>query len=216
MRVKTKDTKEIQKEIQKLEKDLSARTNYPIRVVKDAVADAVQLAKSQHELMKEYLKLWTERHENTVNKYNRLLLIPTVNPHSIKMIGLRNKMQKQQKNIQFYQEHIQNNTFPPVIFGGKENYYKRQKGLLSKEDWNELRNGRVSSRGDATKGGNPNLRVVETEDGFALQITSNRKIEKGKTFEYEKRSCLFILPRKNTYCHEKIQKNRSVQRKKIS
>ncbi|GAA3328515.1 hypothetical protein GCM10020331_072780 [Ectobacillus funiculus] len=44
----------------------------------------------------------------------------------------------------------------------------------------------MSSRGDATKGGNPNLRVIETEGGFALQMISNRKVINGKKFYYEK------------------------------
>lgn len=93
------DGDQIQKEVQKLEKDLSSRTNYPIRVAKDAVQDAIQLVKAQHELMKDYLKLWAERYENTKKCYDKLLMIPTVHIHSLKMIGLRNKMEKQVKKM---------------------------------------------------------------------------------------------------------------------
>ena len=102
------------------------------------------------------------------------------------MIGLRRKMEKQQKEMVFYEKHISNHTFPPVIFGGRKNFEKRQKNEITQTEWRELRNGRISSRGDATKGGNPNLRVMETENGFALQVISKRKIQTGKTFTYEK------------------------------
>jgi IS605 OrfB family transposase len=95
-------------------------------------------------------------------------------------------MERQLKNIAFYEQHILHNTFPSVVFGGRKNFEELQKGNLSKEKWNELRNGRMSSRGDATKGGNPNIRVVKTEEGFALQMTSNHKVMNGKKFYYEK------------------------------
>lgn len=180
------DDKELQKEVQKLEKELSAKTGYPIRVVKDAVADAVQLVKARHALMKDYYELWKERYENSMELYEKLKAIPTINLQSLRMKGLRNKMERQFRNLRFYQKHILENTFPPVVFGGKGNFKKLQTGKLTKNEWNDFRNGRVSARGDATKGGNPNLRVVETENGYALQMTSNHKIMKGKRVEYEK------------------------------
>lgn len=179
-------TEDIQKSVQELEKELSVKTGYPIRVAKDTVCDAKQLVHSQHELMKHYRDNWKEKYENTKNKYDQLAAIPTVNPNSIRIIGLRRKMEKQQKKMAFYEKHISNHTFPPVIFGGRKNFEKRQKNEITQMEWKELRNGRISSRGDATKGGNPNLRVIKTENGFALQVISNRKIQTGKTFTYEK------------------------------
>lgn len=177
---------ELQKNVQELEKELANKTGYPIRVSKDAVYDAKQLVTSQHELMKHYRDQWKEKYENTKKKYDKLARIPTVNMNSVKMVGLRSKMKKQIEKIDFYEQYIANKTFPSVIFGGKANFKKRQNNEISKLEWRELRNGRVSSRGDATKGGNPNLRVIETENGFALQVISNRKIMTGKTFTYEK------------------------------
>ena len=184
------DTKELQTEVQSLEKELSKRTGYPIRVAKDAVADAVQLVKARHSLMEEYYEMWKERYENTRSRYEELTKIPNLNLHSFRMKGLRNKMERQFRNLSFYHNHITNHTFPSVVFGGKKNFEKLQKGELTKEEWNDLRNGRMSSRGDATKGGNPNLRVIETEKGFALQMTSNRHKARGKQILYEK----MILP----------------------
>lgn len=186
LEAKISDRKELQKEVQKLEKELVVKTKYPIRVAKDAVADAIQLVKARHILMKEYYELWKERYEKTTALYEKLSVIPEINQHSFRILGLKNKMERQYRNVQFYSEQMANHTFPSVVFGGKKNFKKLQNGKLTKTEWNDLRNGRLSSRGDATKGGNPNLRVIETERGFGLQITSNRNISKGEKPVYEK------------------------------
>lgn len=47
-----------------------------------------------------------------------------------------------------------------VLFGGKQAWKEMQSGKLSKEEWWERRNGQLYSRGDRTKSGNPNIRVV--------------------------------------------------------
>jgi len=47
-----------------------------------------------------------------------------------------------------------------VLFGGKQTWKDMQAGKLSKEEWQERRNGHLYSRGDRTKSGNPNIRVV--------------------------------------------------------
>lgn len=50
-----------------------------------------------------------------------------------------------------------------VVFGGKKAFQERTKGTLSKKDWLRLRNGQLWSRGDKTKTGNPNIRLVGEE-----------------------------------------------------
>jgi IS605 OrfB family transposase len=47
-----------------------------------------------------------------------------------------------------------------VLFGGKQAWKDMQSGKLSKEEWQERRNGQLYSRGDRTKSGNPNIRIV--------------------------------------------------------
>jgi IS605 OrfB family transposase len=50
---------------------------------------------------------------------------------------------------------------PSVIFGGKKAWKNFQSGELAKEDWQQRRNSLLYSRGDKTKKGNPNIRVVK-------------------------------------------------------
>lgn len=47
-----------------------------------------------------------------------------------------------------------------VLFGGQQAWKEMQSGNLSKDEWQERRNGQLYSRGDRTKSGNPNIRVV--------------------------------------------------------
>ncbi|WP_342048776.1 hypothetical protein, partial [Bacillus sp. OTU530] len=110
---------------------------------------------ARHTLMVEYHELWKERYENTKAKYEKFKQNPNVNHRSFHILGLQNKMERQLKHIQFYEQHILQHTFPSVVFGGRKNF-------------EELRNGRMSSRGDATKGGNPNKKAV-------FRITSCQK-----------------------------------------
>jgi len=54
-------------------------------------------------------------------------------------------------------------TQPNALFGGKRAWKDMQSGLLSKGDWKARRNNTLYSRGDKTKQGNPNLRIVRDE-----------------------------------------------------
>lgn len=52
---------------------------------------------------------------------------------------------------------------PNALFGGKRAWRDLQSGRLSKEEWQARRNNTLYSRGDRTKQGNPNLRIVGDE-----------------------------------------------------
>jgi IS605 OrfB family transposase len=47
-----------------------------------------------------------------------------------------------------------------ALFGGKKLWHKFQVGSISKKKWNQIRNNTLYSRGDRTKKGNPNIRIV--------------------------------------------------------
>lgn len=46
-----------------------------------------------------------------------------------------------------------------ALFGGRRAWEKLQTGTLSRSEWQQIRNSQLYSRGDRTKGGNPNIRV---------------------------------------------------------
>lgn len=49
----------------------------------------------------------------------------------------------------------------PTVFGGKKNLLRRQKNLISKEEWKELRLGTMNVVGEANKKGNRKFRIEE-------------------------------------------------------
>ncbi|KXA95509.1 hypothetical protein AKJ36_00240 [candidate division MSBL1 archaeon SCGC-AAA259I07] len=57
-----------------------------------------------------------------------------------------------------------------VVFGGRKNLKKRERGKISNEEWKRLRNNQLYSRGDKTKRGNLNLRLVEQDGGLHLRV----------------------------------------------
>ena len=86
-------------------------------------------------------------------------------------------------------------TFPPVTFGTKEMFHRRCKGLITKQEWNDRRNNRYYSRGDKSKGGNPNLRVVFKDGVSCLEIST---FEKTKINRAVKVLMAIYLPQKLT------------------
>jgi IS605 OrfB family transposase len=169
-----------------IEKLCASKTGMNIRFAKDAVEDARQLVQSCKELTKLHLDLWLSRFEKTKSKYDTLINIPEINLHSKKILGLQNAIKKQEAKVAHYKKHIDDQTFDEVIFGGSGNFEKRTKGLITKEQWWEHRNGRISSRGDATKNGNPNLRLVEESSNFFLELSTCEKLHRGKRIFYKK------------------------------
>lgn len=56
------------------------------------------------------------------------------------------------------------------IFGGKKNWKKLISGLITKEEWRDIRDLELYSRGDRTKKGNPNIRIINTSSGYSLRV----------------------------------------------
>lgn len=57
-----------------------------------------------------------------------------------------------------------------AVFGGKKTWKKLLSGLITKEQWHDIRDFELYSRGDRTKKGNPNTRIYKTPEGYRLRI----------------------------------------------
>jgi IS605 OrfB family transposase len=57
-----------------------------------------------------------------------------------------------------------------ALFGGKKNWKDMLSGLLPKKDWQATRDNEVYSRGDRSKQGNPNIRVISSPEGYRLRV----------------------------------------------
>ena len=171
-----------------LEKDTARKYNLNIRQAKDAVENARQIIASQRQLTK-------INYENYTKKVKAIekVLSKKDNLTERKKNALISKLNKRIRKQQYFKSFIDNNTIPSVIFGTKEMFLRRCKGLISNEEWKSCRNNRIYSRGDKTKKGNPNLRVVIVKGMSFLEIST---LDKSKTNRAVKIQVPLYLPQK--------------------
>lgn len=152
-----------------LEKVVANKYQLNIRQAKDAVESARQTIASQHELVKLYCGNYRKKVDALVKK----LKYPNLSERKRK--ALSSKLAKRQRKLDYWTAFLATKTFPPVTFGTKAMFIRRCKGLITKQEWQDFRNDRFYSRGDKSKGGNPNLRVVFKEGISYLEISTFEK-----------------------------------------
>ena len=158
-----------------LEKSVAAKFGLNIRQAKDAVEEARQTIASQKEL----LRLNYENSAKKVKSIEKLLSCEGLSKR--KKLSLQKKLEKRLRKQAYYKGFIDTGTIPPVVFGTKKLFIKRCKGQITKEEWQAARNSRIYSRGDKTKGGNPNLRVIQDSGGQTyLEVSTPARTESNR------------------------------------
>jgi predicted transposase len=173
--------------ISDIEKNIALKYRLNIRQAKDAVENARQTIVSQKELLK-------MNYENYIKKARAIeKKLKNNNISKNKKQKLLSKLEKRDRKIAYFKNFIDNNTMPPVTFGTKELFIKRCKGLITHDEWIDARTNRIYSRGDKTKKGNPNLRVIINNGISYLEIST---IEKTKMNRAVKIQVPIYLPEK--------------------
>ncbi|EJT18495.1 transposase, IS605 family, OrfB, partial [Bacillus anthracis str. UR-1] len=112
------------------------------RFCEDAVLQAQTILSTQKELLPVYLENNQKKLEKTLQKkddYESGRKNPKKVSLEICLIGLRKRQQKLEQKIEMYETHIKNGTLPPIIFGGRKNFYERMKDKISNQEWKDLR-----------------------------------------------------------------------------
>ncbi|MFP5106376.1 hypothetical protein ACSU6B_06340 [Neobacillus sp. C211] len=158
----------------RLIKSVSALFHLNKRYAEDAVMQAQAIISSQKEL----LPLRIEGVQGKINKtckkiedYQTGKKRPKKVPLEICLKGFSARLEKLQIKESILIKHHDDQTIPPVVFGGKKNFYERLKGKISRNDWKDLRSNTLYSRGDKSKKGNLNTRIVfdDKEQHFYLR-----------------------------------------------
>lgn len=166
------------KKVQDIRLLVQTKFNLNSRQANDVVYDAQATIKSQHELVKlhyENIKARVEFTEKRITKAKSPIMIAK----------LQKRLDKEERKRDFWQKHLDNKTFPPVVFGGKKLFQERCKGNITKEDWQEARSNRYLSRGDKTKGGNLNTRIYIIDDMLYLDIAAD-PVQTKKSVRYNR------------------------------
>ena len=165
-------------EIQHIRLAVQQKFGLNSRQANDAVYEAQQVIISQY-------KLVSLNFENAKAKVERTkrLLAKAKSPRRIYNLTL--KLVKQKRKLAKLQHYLDTKTFPSVVFGTKELFRKRCKGLISKEEWQQARSNRYLSRGDKTKGGNLNTRLYVVNGQIVMDIATT-PIPSGNAVRYNR------------------------------
>lgn len=144
-----------------VEKAVGATYALNSRYAKDAVHEAAGLITAQQKLVKLRCLEWGRKLAAAERKLSRAR-------SPLKQAGLRAKVDKRSRRLAFWERHRQAGAHPSIVFGGRRAFHDRCAGTISRETWQDRRNNRLVSRGDKTKGGNLNLRLVSGGPGGAV------------------------------------------------
>jgi hypothetical protein len=166
---KNTDRSEIERYIKERIPSLNSRYR------RDAIMEAEGIISSQKELLPIYLEnneRKLKKSEEKLEKYTSGEIKPE-RPLEIVLTGIGKRIEKLREKKEEIEEHIENDTIPAIVFGGKKNLKKVQKEELSKEEWKELRSNSFYSRGDASKEGNLHTRLYydEFKNEFKLRLS---------------------------------------------
>jgi len=148
------------------------------RQANDAVHDAQDTISSQRELVK-------LSHANAAKRVQFTQARLDKAKSSAKRARLQRRLEKEQRKLAKWQQHVDAGTIPTVIFGSKELFIQRCKGSISREQWRDARSNRYASRGDKEKGGNLNTRMVVINGQTYLEIAADA-VRKEKTVRYNR------------------------------
>jgi IS605 OrfB family transposase len=165
-------------------KKVNALFNLNKRYAEDAVLQAQSIISSRKELLPtriEGVQSKIQKTEQKIDAYTSGKKTPKNIPLELCLKGLQSRLEKLREKESILFNHQKEGTIPKVIFGGKKNFYQRLKNKISKQEWKELRSNTLYSRGDKSKKGNLNTRIVldEKEQQFYLEV-ANPLISTGK------------------------------------
>ena len=93
--------------------------------------------------------------------------------------GLKARQAKLKATLATYQRHQAEGTIPAVVFGGRRLWRRVTRGQASRSEWRHARRGRLYARGDASKGGNLNLRLGYENGSFSLDAALSHLAPEG-------------------------------------
>ncbi|QSZ27931.1 transposase [Aceticella autotrophica] len=162
-----------------------------VRYCDDAILKGRAIIESQKELLKmeiEETKTKLSRAKKKLRQAEKTLdkSVEKNDPEKIKNLkrtvhGRKARMKKLSDKLDELKVHQDNGTIPTVVFGGHSLWKKVCKGRIPIEEWHKARQDRLYSRGDKTKGGNPNIKISEHDREFFLSVTISHLSEQKGT-----------------------------------
>ena len=149
------------------------------RYMRDAHLVAEANISSQEELQPMYVVQYKQAIEKIETKIQKLSKSKRKNKDDI-IASKQSRVRKLTKKMNFYQHHIDNGTVSKTIDGTKALLRLLNQGKITKSDWREARSNQLFSRGEASKGGNENMKLEHVKDNvFFLRVLNPLSGKKG-------------------------------------
>ncbi|WP_143415618.1 IS200/IS605 family accessory protein TnpB-related protein [Geobacillus sp. E263] len=143
------------------------------RFAEDAVLLVQSLISSQRELLPmrlEDVQAKIEKTEKKIDDYQHGRKTPKKVDLPTCLGGLHQRLEKLKAKEAELTHHLEQGTIPRVIFGGKQNFYKRLKGKITNEEWKDVRSNQLYARGDKSKKGNLNIRLTYDDKTYQCYV----------------------------------------------
>ena len=137
-----------------------------MRYARDAYVLGEQTIDSQKALLPDYLADKINREKSIQSKIDKLIKNKKAKFKKERLTKLNRKVRKIQKDIENLQNHIENDTVPPVVFGGAKNQELLKLGKITKDEWKLSRRNALYSVGEKSKGGNENIKLKYLHDNY--------------------------------------------------
>lgn len=124
--------------------------------------DAFLESESSISAQKELLPLYVEQYKVAIQKIEKKVekIKKSSSPKKAEIISAKkSRINKLSKKMNYYQYHIKNDTVPKVVDGTKKRLMLLNKNKITKEVWRDSRTNAIFSRGEASRGGNENIKL---------------------------------------------------------
>ncbi|OIJ14928.1 hypothetical protein BKP37_07015 [Anaerobacillus alkalilacustris] len=155
-----------------------------VRYMRDAFLEAEGGISSQKELLPLYITQYNRKIEKLKQKIEQLSRSKKKNKDEL-ILFKQQKIERLEKEVRYYQHHIDNDTVPKAVDGSKQKMRLLNKGKITKIEWRESRSNNIYSRGEASKGGNENIKLFYiTENLFEIKMLNPLSDKKGDRLSF--------------------------------
>jgi hypothetical protein len=159
------------------------------RYCEHATRDALARIKSRRELLPLYLSEVYDMIEDVTRKLERVRNVVLSFQHNpLKVEKMKKRISSLERRLSylsrkrdFLKDHIVSGTIPKVVFGTRRMFNQRIKGTIANSVWKGIRDNQVYSIGQASQGGNANIRISEGLIGMNFPEAIEPRRAKGKT-----------------------------------
>lgn len=155
------------------------------RYMRDAFLEAEASIFAQKELLPLYVEQYKTAIQNTEKKIEKIRKSKKKNKKDLIMYQ-QSRIKKLAKKMNYYLYHIQKDSVPKVVDGTKKRLIQLNKHKITKQEWIYSRTNALYSRGEASKGGNENIKLDFSQDcSLSMNVLNPLSSKKNDRLSFE-------------------------------